>query len=71
MEEGLLPLLRLYQPVYRQHGCSGAVDNLLLMYCLGWEGVGLCSYLLIGFYYRSDRKEWRGGNESLRGDPCR
>lgn len=22
---GLLPLLRLYQPVYRQHGCSGAV----------------------------------------------
>lgn len=29
-------------------------DNLLLMY-LGWEGVGLCSYLLIGFYY-SDPK---------------
>ena len=26
-------------------------DNLLLMY-LGWEGVGLCSYLLIGFYYK-------------------
>ncbi|VFP87248.1 NADH-quinone oxidoreductase subunit L [Candidatus Erwinia haradaeae] len=25
-------------------------DNLLLMY-LGWECVGLCSYLLIGFYY--------------------
>ncbi|WWP00779.1 MAG: NADH-quinone oxidoreductase subunit L [Candidatus Dasytiphilus stammeri] len=25
-------------------------DNLLLMY-LGWELVGLCSYLLIGFYY--------------------
>ncbi|PAU55257.1 NADH-quinone oxidoreductase subunit L [Pseudomonas sp. PIC25] len=25
-------------------------DNLLLLY-LGWEGVGLCSYLLIGFYY--------------------
>lgn len=25
-------------------------DNLLLMY-LGWEGVGICSYLLIGFYY--------------------
>lgn len=25
-------------------------DNLLLMY-LGWEGVGLCSYLLIGFWY--------------------
>lgn len=25
-------------------------DNLMLMY-FGWEGVGLCSYLLIGFYY--------------------
>ncbi|MDE9537905.1 NADH-quinone oxidoreductase subunit L [Xenorhabdus bovienii] len=27
-------------------------DNMLLMY-LGWEGVGLCSYLLIGFYYKT------------------
>jgi len=26
-------------------------DNILLMY-LGWEGVGLCSYLLIGFWYK-------------------
>ncbi|ACA87145.1 NADH-quinone oxidoreductase subunit L [Shewanella woodyi] len=26
-------------------------DNLILLY-LGWEGVGLCSYLLIGFWYR-------------------
>ncbi|WP_166266043.1 NADH-quinone oxidoreductase subunit L [Marinobacter caseinilyticus] len=25
-------------------------DNLLLLF-LGWEGVGLCSYLLIGYYY--------------------
>ncbi len=29
-------------------------DNLLLMF-VGWEGVGLCSYLLIGYY--TDRKE--------------
>ncbi|MBC7182320.1 MAG: NADH-quinone oxidoreductase subunit L, partial [Marinobacter sp.] len=26
-------------------------DNLLLLF-LGWEGVGLCSYLLIGYYYQ-------------------
>ncbi len=26
-------------------------DNLLLLY-LGWEGVGMCSYLLIGHWYR-------------------
>jgi len=26
-------------------------DNLVLLY-LGWEGVGLCSYLLIGFWYQ-------------------
>ena len=25
-------------------------DNLLLLY-FGWEGVGLCSYMLIGFYF--------------------
>jgi NADH-quinone oxidoreductase subunit L len=28
-------------------------DNLLLLY-LGWEGVGLCSYLLIGFWYENE-----------------
>jgi NADH-quinone oxidoreductase subunit L len=27
-------------------------NNLLLLY-VGWEGVGLCSYLLIGFWYRN------------------
>jgi NADH-quinone oxidoreductase subunit L len=28
-------------------------NNFLLMF-VGWEGVGLCSYLLIGFYFRRD-----------------
>jgi NADH-quinone oxidoreductase subunit L len=27
-------------------------DNLLLLY-LGWEGVGVCSYLLVGFWYKN------------------
>ena len=27
-------------------------DNLVLLY-MGWEGVGLCSYLLIGFWYEN------------------
>lgn len=31
--------------------CLVMGDNLLLLY-LGWEGVGLCSYLLIGYFYK-------------------
>ncbi|MCA9277867.1 MAG: NADH-quinone oxidoreductase subunit L [Phycisphaeraceae bacterium] len=30
--------------------CLVMADNLVLLY-LGWEGVGLCSYLLIGYFY--------------------
>lgn len=32
--------------------CLVLGDNLLMLY-LGWEGVGLCSFLLIGFYYKN------------------
>ncbi len=31
--------------------CLVMADNLLLLF-LGWEGVGLCSYLLIGYHFR-------------------
>ena len=36
-------------------------DNLLMLY-FGWEGVGLCSYLLIGFYF----KHSANGNAALK-----
>ncbi len=32
-------------------------DNLFQM-LFGWEGVGLCSYALIGFWYRDSKKDW-------------
>jgi NADH-quinone oxidoreductase subunit L len=31
--------------------CLVMGENLIMLY-LGWEGVGLCSYLLIGYYYQ-------------------
>jgi len=34
-------------------------NNLLLMF-LGWEGVGLCSYFLIGFWYEDPEKAYAG-----------
>lgn len=34
-------------------------DNLLLMF-VGWEGVGLCSYLLIGFWFEDPEKAAAG-----------
>lgn len=38
-------------------------DNLLLLY-LGWEGVGICSYLLIGFYFH-DRANGRAAMKAF------
>ena len=44
-------------------------DNYLLLY-LGWEGVGLCSYLLIGFWYERPLGLERG-EEGVRHDADR
>ncbi len=38
-------------------------DNLLVLF-LGWEGVGLCSYLLIGFWY-TDLKNSAAANKAF------
>jgi NADH-quinone oxidoreductase subunit L len=38
-------------------------DNLLLMF-VGWEGVGLCSFALIGFWYEDPEKA-RAGNKAF------
>ncbi len=38
-------------------------DNLWLMF-VGWEGVGLCSFALIGFWY-SDRNNTAAGNKAF------
>ena len=38
-------------------------DNLLLMF-VGWEGVGLCSYALIGFWYH-DHANTTAGNKAF------
>ena len=34
-------------------------DSLLTLF-VGWEGVGMCSYLLIGFWYTDPAKAWAG-----------
>jgi len=35
-------------------------DNFIQL-LIGWEGVGVCSYGLIGFYYRDPKERWLGG----------
>ena len=44
-------------------------DNLVVLY-IGWEGVGLCSFLLIGFWYREPEKR-ASGHQSLHNDQNR
>ncbi|MCF6172401.1 MAG: NADH-quinone oxidoreductase subunit L [Campylobacteraceae bacterium] len=38
-------------------------DNFVGLF-IGWEGVGLCSYLLIGFWYEKESASW-AGNEAF------
>ena len=40
-------------------------NNYLVLY-VGWEGVGLASYLLIGFYYNRARRPQRARRRSSR-----
>ena len=44
-------------------------DNLVQMF-FGWEGVGLASYLLIGFWYQKDIRQ-RRGHQGLHRQPRR
>jgi len=41
--------------------------NLLFVF-IGWKLVGVCSYGLIGYYYRDERKYWIGGPRPFRFD---
>ncbi len=36
------------------------LSNNLLSLFIGWEGVGLCSYALIGFHYHDELESWVG-----------
>jgi heme exporter protein D len=44
-------------------------DNLVQMF-FGWEGVGLASYLLIGFWYKKPSRQ-RRGHQGVRRQPRR
>jgi len=37
------------------------VSDNLIQTMIGWEGVGVCSYGLIGYYYRDAKDRWLGG----------
>ncbi|MCB2171193.1 NADH-quinone oxidoreductase subunit L [archaeon] len=39
------------------------VSDNLIQTMIGWEGVGICSYGLIGYYYRDAKERWLGGPE--------
>jgi len=49
-DPGYARLFRVSQPVHLFHARAGAGASFPVMF-VGWEGVGLCSYLLIGFWF--------------------
>ncbi len=42
-------------------------NNLIIVF-IGWKLVGICSYGLISFYYRDEKKYWIGGPEPYKFD---
>ena len=46
-------LCRIYRSLLFSMLALVVSDNFLQLF-FGWEGVGLCSYLLIGFWYRKE-----------------
>ena len=44
-------------------------DNLLMVF-FGWEGVGLASYALIGFWYQDRKKDYRWKGSYAGGIRC-
>ena len=56
----LFPRFFVYMNLFLVFMMILVTGNNLLMMFVGWEGVGLCSYLLIGFWFDKPRREGDG-----------